>query len=174
MMNRIWDRVSRHDRGAAMVEFAIVSPIFIALLAGVVDFGMMLYQQTVVVTAADAGALYAIASGYNQGNITTAVQNSTDNVYYGSAVHANPASTQFCGCPVSSSPWVNQLCSSSCTLPCAETYPTSCSGSPAGTYVTVNAQSTYTPIIPWTFRPWSYVMGSAAVTLNATSTVRVN
>jgi Flp pilus assembly protein TadG len=174
MMNRVWGRVGRQNRGAAAVELAIVCPIFIALLAGVIDFGFMLYQQTVVVTAADAGALDAIVYGYNQTSIRNAVQNAPNNVYL-SAVQANPAPTQFCGCALSSSPWVSQLCSSSCTLPCATTYPTSCSGSsPAGTYVTVTAQSSYKPVIPWTFLPWSYVMGPGAVTLNATSTVRIN
>jgi Flp pilus assembly protein TadG len=174
MMNSVWRRVGRQDRGAAAVEMAIVCPILIAVLAGVVDFGLMLYQQTVVVTAADAGALYATVNGYNQANIENAVRNSYDNVSF-SAVSASPVPSEFCGCPLSSSPWINKLCTSSCTLPCATTYPTSCgSGSlPASTYVTVNAQSTYKPIIPWTALPWSYVMGPGAVTLKATSTVEL-
>jgi Flp pilus assembly protein TadG len=173
MMNSAWGRVGRQDRGAAAVEMAIICPILIAVLAGVVDFGLMLYQQTVVVTAADAGALYAIVNGYNQANIENAVQNSYDNVSF-SAVSASPAPSEFCGCALASSPWVNQLSSSSCTLPCATTCPKSCSGNtlPASTYVTVNAQSKYKPIIPWTALPWSYVMGPG-VTLKATSTVEL-
>jgi Flp pilus assembly protein TadG len=174
MMNSVRGRVSRQDRGAAAVEMAIICPILIAVLAGVVDFGMMLYQQTVVVTAADAGALYAIVNGYNQANIENAVQNSYDNVSF-SAVSASPAPSQFCGCALSSSPWITQLCTSSCTFPCAQNYRNSCgSGSvAASTYVQVNAQSSYTPIVPWTALPWSYAMGPGAVTLKATSTVEL-
>jgi uncharacterized membrane protein len=173
MMNSVWRQVSRQDRGAAAVEMAIICPIFIAVLAGIVDFGLMLYQQTVVVTAADAGALYAIVNGYNQANIENAVQNSYDNVSF-SAVSANPAPSEFCGCPLSSPPGINKLCTS-CTLPCATTYPTSCgSGSlPASTYVQVSAQSNYTPIVPWTALPWSYAMGPGLVPLKATSTVEL-
>jgi Flp pilus assembly protein TadG len=172
MMNSVWGRVGRQDRGAAAVEMAIICPILIAVLAGVIDFGLMLYQQTVVVTAADAGALYAIVNGYNEANIENAVQNSYDNVSL-SAVSASPAPSQFCGCALSSSPWITHLCTSSCG-PCATTYPTSCgSGSlPASTYVQVNAQSSYTPIVPWTALPWSYAMGPG-VTLKATSTVEL-
>lgn len=144
------------------MELAIVCPIFIALLAGVIDFGLMLYQQTVVVTAADAGALDAIAYGYNQTNIQNAVQNSPNGVGF-STVQANPLPSSFCGCPTAAFSITTMSCGNSC--------PTS--GLTAGTYVTVNAQSTYKPIIPWTFLPWSYAMGPGAVTLAARSTVRI-
>ena len=95
-MKSIADRLGRHERGAAAVEMAFICPILIAVLAGVVDFGLVLYQQTVVVTATDAVALYAIANGYNQANIASAVTNSYDNITF-SAVQATPAPSTFCG-----------------------------------------------------------------------------
>jgi Flp pilus assembly protein TadG len=46
----------RCDRGAAAVEFAIVSLILIALCLGIVDFGRGLYVRNNLAFAADLGA----------------------------------------------------------------------------------------------------------------------
>jgi Flp pilus assembly protein TadG len=165
---------ARQDSGSAAVEMAIICPILIVLIAGVLDFGGMFYEQTVVVTAADAGAVYAIAYGYNQSNIQTAVQNSTSTI----SVTA-PAPSEFCGCPTATTnPYsIHNLGALTGTPPSCSTYGNCASGPEsglaAGTYVTVNAQHQYKPLIPWTALPWSYAMGSAQISLNAASTVRI-
>jgi Flp pilus assembly protein TadG len=47
----------RHrSRGQAVVEFALVIPIFIMLLAGMIDFGIGLYDYMVIISAARDGA----------------------------------------------------------------------------------------------------------------------
>jgi Flp pilus assembly protein TadG len=47
-------------RGQALVEFALVLPLFILLLAGMIDFGMGLYSYMSVINGArDAGRLAA-------------------------------------------------------------------------------------------------------------------
>lgn len=44
------------DRGAAALEFAILLPIFLALVLGTIDLSLMLYSKTVIGNAARDGA----------------------------------------------------------------------------------------------------------------------
>lgn len=48
--------------GTALVEFALMSPLLLLLLAGVVDYGMALRTATEVAAAARAGAQYGSRS----------------------------------------------------------------------------------------------------------------
>lgn len=43
-------------RGQALVEFAIILPVFILVLSGILDFGFMLYSRMTVISAAREGA----------------------------------------------------------------------------------------------------------------------
>lgn len=45
-------RISRRDDGSSAVEFALVLPLFLLLLFGTVDFGFILYTQSVMQNAA--------------------------------------------------------------------------------------------------------------------------
>ncbi len=51
-------RFGRRDRtrGQAMVEFALVLPIFVLLLCGMLDFGFALFNRMTVINAAREGA----------------------------------------------------------------------------------------------------------------------
>jgi Flp pilus assembly protein TadG len=51
---RPWRR--RDGRGQSLVEFAIVYPVFILLLAGMIDFGLGLYSNLTIINAAREGA----------------------------------------------------------------------------------------------------------------------
>ncbi len=53
----------RHeDRGAAAVEFALVAPVFIALLFGIISFGWMLsYRQSISQGAAEGARVLAVS-----------------------------------------------------------------------------------------------------------------
>jgi Flp pilus assembly protein TadG len=53
---------SRSGRGQSLVEFALVFPIFILVLAGIIDFGFMLYSRMTVINAAREGARVAVVS----------------------------------------------------------------------------------------------------------------
>jgi adhesin HecA-like repeat protein len=46
------------DRGAALVEGAIILPIFLALVGGVYEFGFFLYQEQLVTSGIDDAARY--------------------------------------------------------------------------------------------------------------------
>ena len=46
----------RSDRGAAAVEFALVLPVLVALLLGIIEFGYAMYVQATIAGAAREGA----------------------------------------------------------------------------------------------------------------------
>jgi Flp pilus assembly protein TadG len=48
--------------GQSLVEFALVIPLFLLLVAGVVDFGMALYSNMTVINAAREGARVSITT----------------------------------------------------------------------------------------------------------------
>ena len=49
-------RQSRRERGAAAVEMAIVLPLLLLIVGGIIDFGRFFYTQNIVVNAAREGA----------------------------------------------------------------------------------------------------------------------
>jgi Flp pilus assembly protein TadG len=53
-------RRSNRKRGQAMVEFALVIPIFMLVLSGILDFGFSLYSRMTVINAAREGARAAV------------------------------------------------------------------------------------------------------------------
>jgi Flp pilus assembly protein TadG len=61
-------RRSDRSRGQAVVEFALVIPLFIMLLAGMIDFGIGLYDYMVIIGAARDGAR---AGSVTCGTVTT-------------------------------------------------------------------------------------------------------
>ena len=136
--------------GVAAVEFALAATVLMLALTPVVDLGMAYYQQLQVQGAVQAGAQYAAAKGWDSTGIQNAVTSASTNM----TISASPAPSESCGCP-SGTAVAAATCSSSCS-----------NGQTAGTYVTINAQASYTPILPYSF------FGSSA-TLSASSIVRV-
>jgi Flp pilus assembly protein TadG len=57
--------VRRRRRGQALVEFALVAPIFFLILFGIIDFGRYIYYVQILNNAAREGARYAIVHGSN-------------------------------------------------------------------------------------------------------------
>ena len=53
-------RFRRKESGQALVEFALVLPILLALLCGIIDFGWIYYNQITLTNAAREGARYAV------------------------------------------------------------------------------------------------------------------
>ncbi len=69
----------RRDRGAAAVEFALVLPILVALLLGIIEFGYGMYVQATISGAAREGAR------------TLAISNSTASAQQAASRAALPA-----------------------------------------------------------------------------------
>ena len=56
------NKKSRDQKGATTLEFAIVSILFILLVFGIIDFGLLFYNQQVITNAAREGARYGIVA----------------------------------------------------------------------------------------------------------------
>jgi Flp pilus assembly protein TadG len=145
------------ESGNAAIEFGLFIPVLLILLTGTVELGFLMYEAMQVNNAVEAGALYAAANGFNAASITSAVTNASVLPTGLNALTATPAPTQFCGCPTAAG--VTNLGNPPCSA-------TACSGSPAGTYVQVNASLTHTIIIP---NPWV-----PTTPLTATAVIRTN
>ena len=63
----------RRREGQSLVEFAVVLPVFLLLLAGLVDFGLGLYAQMTIINASREGARLGIVElGVPGADITAA------------------------------------------------------------------------------------------------------
>jgi Flp pilus assembly protein TadG len=58
----------RDQNGGAAVEFAIILPLLIALLFGIVEFGLLLYNKQIITNASREGAPKINGCGYSDGN----------------------------------------------------------------------------------------------------------
>jgi Flp pilus assembly protein TadG len=61
------------DEGSELIEFALVTPILILLLAGIFDFGMMFRTYEAVTNAAREGARVGVLPGYAVADVQTRV-----------------------------------------------------------------------------------------------------
>ena len=61
------------EEGSELIEFALVTPILILLLAGIFDFGMMFRSYEAVTNAAREGARIAVLPGYGQADVQARV-----------------------------------------------------------------------------------------------------
>ena len=75
-MSRRLSSVARSDRGSELVEMAIVLPIFILLIMGIMDFGFLFQRYEIVLNSAREGARLAVTNGtLDEPDIQLRVQN---------------------------------------------------------------------------------------------------
>lgn len=60
-------------RGASAVEFAIVAPVFMLIVLGIVEFGRMVMVQQVITNAAREGARISVLDSATTGRVTARV-----------------------------------------------------------------------------------------------------
>lgn len=137
-------------RGVAAAEFGILIPVLSLMVVSVTDIGLALYRKMQVENAAQAGAQYAIARGFDASGISNAVRSATS----ATDITASPPPVQFCGCPTSAG-----VSTVTCGMVCT-------GGAQAGTYTTVSARATYYTII-------DYQIVAATYTYSAQSTARL-
>jgi Flp pilus assembly protein TadG len=88
-----------NQKGQAMIELALLLPLILAMLIGIIEIGRLAYYYIEVSDAARAGAQYAsqsLANAANIPNITQAVQNDFQDV---GSITLSPPPQQTCGCP---------------------------------------------------------------------------
>ncbi len=80
MVNQLL-RGDRRERGAELIELALVLPMLLLMFAAIVDFGLLFQRYAVISNAAREGARIAVLPGYTQsdvqGRVTQYVQQST-------------------------------------------------------------------------------------------------
>ena len=171
--------MTRHDRsrGQAMVEFALVIPVFILLMVSLFDFGRVVWVNDTLATAAREAVRFAIVHGGSESNSCP--------VGPASATQITPPASQSCPYPSPSRQAVKDVAhkwaagtSSDVTVSVCYGEVTTCSGDadqviiPAptnerGTQVTVTVTSVVELSIP-------SLVGFDGFTLQATSTMLVN
>lgn len=131
--------------GSALVEFAVTGPALVLMMVCAGDLGLGIYRHMQVQNAAQVGAQFAVAHGFNATAISSAVSAASS-----FPLSVSPAPTQFCGCPSTSG-----IATADCGSTCA-------SGVSAGTYVTVSTQATYTPVVSYPLLPSSFSFSNQA------------
>jgi Flp pilus assembly protein TadG len=142
--------MKHRQKGTALIETALLIPVFLLLFMGVADYGRVFYTADIVVQAAEAGAGFGSMNTTNAANnagMQTAATNAASSI---SGLTAT--ATSFCTCGPGGS---TVSCSSTCV-----SY-----GTPA-MYVQVKTQATFKTLASFPGLPHS-------IPLAATSTLRV-
>lgn len=63
-MKRLWRRRFRDERGQELIEFALVLPLLLLIVLGILDFGFLFQRYEVVTNAAREGARVRVLPGY--------------------------------------------------------------------------------------------------------------
>lgn len=58
----------RGEEGAELIEFALVFPLLLLVLLGIMDFGLLFHQYEVLTNAAREGARVSVLPGYDSGS----------------------------------------------------------------------------------------------------------
>jgi hypothetical protein len=61
------------DSGAELIEFALVLPLMLLIVLGIIDFGMLFQRYEVVTNAAREGARVAVLPGYADADVQARV-----------------------------------------------------------------------------------------------------
>lgn len=137
-----------------MVEFAIVTPLLMLLIVGIIDLGRFAYYSILVGNAAHAGASYG-SQDLATANDTTGMKNATladgQNI---SGLQASPAPTTFSVC------WNGTTATSTSAAVCTT------AGYHAVRYVQVNATGSFSPLVRYPGLP-------TAMNLTRTAIMRV-
>jgi Flp pilus assembly protein TadG len=109
-MRRRTRRNGRNERGAAAVEFALVVPVLLTLVIGIINFGFVFAQQISLNNAARQAARYAVVDGRTCSDIKNEGRSAAETV--GMSVSAGTVPT-----PVVTN------CGADSARPCAGTAP---------------------------------------------------
>jgi Flp pilus assembly protein TadG len=73
-MASVKQRLWTSERGAELIEFALVFPLLLLITCGILDFGLMFQRFEVLTNAAREGARLAALPGYTQAQVEARVQ----------------------------------------------------------------------------------------------------
>ena len=137
--------VLRRVEGSALIELALLLPVFLLLFIGTVDFGRGFFAAIEVATAANAAANYGAQQPWDTAGIKAAATQGAPTVN-------NLTSTVSTGCECADGTSVRPGCSSA---------PSNCSANIV-TYVQVTTSVAYTPLFEYPGLPASWNLQSTA------------
>jgi Flp pilus assembly protein TadG len=73
-LEKVCQSCRKNRRGAAVVEFAVVAPVFFLLVFGMIEFGRMVMVQQIITNASREGARMAVLDGSTHDNVVTTVE----------------------------------------------------------------------------------------------------
>ncbi len=83
----------KSERGAELIEFALIFPLLLLVMLGIVDFGFMFQRYEVLTNATREGARIAVLPGYTTPDVKTRV-----------CAYLNTGGVPTTGCPNPSNP----------------------------------------------------------------------
>jgi hypothetical protein len=151
----------RRGRGQALVEFAIVAPIFFLLLFSIIEFGRYVYTVQVLNNAAREGARYAIVHGAQSLSPTGPLPGgATSPDPTGDAVRAKVRAFAV-GVPATNITFPNTGCVNGETSgPCWQP------DNGRGSTIEVTVQASFTTLIPLVPLPTITVEGASTLVIN--------
>jgi len=86
----------KDESGAELIEFALVFPLILLVMLGIVDFGLLFHRYEIVTNAAREGARVSVLPGYSDADVEVRV-----NQYLDAAGLTDPARTTAVGAAAS-------------------------------------------------------------------------
>jgi TadE-like protein len=170
---RSWTRVGLRDDGQGLAEFAIVLPIFLLIVFGMIDIGRVIWATDNITNAAREGARYAslhggsgvMASFCPTGPSLSGTPQTGCAAWSPDSKEPTRKATRafFVAAGASTTVWVCYYATTACSGNTDETGATNGRGS----YVTVTVQATV-PVLT------GRLLGMSGFTVNAHSTVIIN
>lgn len=159
-------RLGASERGAAAVEFALVVPMMLLLLFGIIDLGYAINRNTMVNNASREGAregsYNTSATAYN--NVRCKVRQSLDSV----ETSVSPAVSPFDCAPAGTKITVNVTCKKVNATACTLTFPTD---AVSGGTVIVKVDYVHTWITP--LGNFAGAIFSAPITVSKSTEMRI-
>ena len=148
-------RLRRDDRGASLVELAMIAPILLVTVAGSIDCARLLSTKLRMQQAAERAVEMASAGG-----IRTSASSSVQTLMQTEASAAAPSSSQ-----VSVSTWLE------CNGTKQADFDGDCnSGDQVARFASVSIAGSYTPSFPWLF---GRTATNSAIAVSGSASVRV-
>lgn len=86
-VEKVFRLCRKNRRGAAVVEFAIVAPVFFLLVFGMIEYGRMVMVQQILTNASREGARYAVILSTND---TNAVETRVEDYLESASIRGTP------------------------------------------------------------------------------------
>ena len=133
--------------GTSLIETAILIPVMLLMCCGTMDFARIVYAGITIANSARAGVQFGALKPGNSGNTAGMVQATLNDAADLGISNVTASARNFCGCT-----------SGTGEVPCSST----CGGVTPSGYVSVTANYTFNPLVPYPGVPQAVVVARIA------------